>query len=124
MLQVNARLVSVSDPSRATGGRDDWDAPAAPGEPHPVPARWDAGADAYYREKVRRSFGAEQVVTVEHTLWIESTVAVTAAIATDDVLTIDYQGRTITGRAKHVAVSRLPGIPPELQTTRMELELG
>lgn len=124
--QVNARLTAVTGATAATRGRDDWDEPAG-GEPADAGGlKWSGSAPAYYREDVRRIVGAAGGADVveARVLYIDSSVARAANIDTDDVLTYtDPAGVERTARAAVVAIRELAGVPGDIQTARLELEL-
>lgn len=128
--QANAQLTRVTSATAATGGRDQWDSAVAGAPTEPTgagAAKWTGIADAYYSERVDRTPGDAGAVDVivHHVLYIDSAVARAAGIDTDDVLTFtDPTGATRTARASSVAIRELPGIPPSLQTARLELELA
>lgn len=122
--QVNATLTRVTGATAATGGRDDWDAPGV--EPAGAgPQKWAGAAPAYYSESVQRTAGGGDVnVASTRTLFVDSAVARAAGIDTDDVLTFTGpDGVVRTARAATVAVRELAGIPADLQTARLDLEL-
>lgn len=119
--QVNARLTAVNDADAASGGRDDWDAPAAPDGPAAGVEKWAGDEPAYYTEKITRADGN---VVATRILYVDTHVATAAGIDTDDVLTFtDPDGEVRRARAALVARRALAGVPLELQTTRLELEL-
>lgn len=118
--QVNARLTRVQGATVATGGRDDWDAPAV--EPGDAGAeKWAGVADAYYRETHDRRPDGRVLV---RELILDTATVTAAGIDTDDVLTFtDPAGVERTARAAIVAIRELAGVPAELQTARLELEV-
>lgn len=118
--QVNATLTAVHGADAETGGRDDWDAPAAQdGTPNGA-EKWTGTADAYYRQDVTRV--GPDVLEVR-VLYVDSAIARAAGIDTDDVLSFtDPAGNPRTARAAVVAIRELAGIPGDLQTARLELE--
>lgn len=118
----NATLVGVTSATAATGGRDDWDAPAEPAGAGST--KWTGEAPAYYRQDVERVVGPNGVDVVEvRELIIDSAVARAAGVDTDDVVRfIDSAGVEQTARASAIAVRELDGIPATLQTTKLELE--
>lgn len=114
--QVNATLTAV----HAAGVADDWDRAEAAGV-----AKWTGAAPAYLRQEVERVADTVRDVVNVHarrTLYVDTADADAAGIDTDDRLTIAYAGSTITARAVAVARSELAGVPPSLQTTKLELE--
>lgn len=127
-LQVNATLTAVTGASAATGGRDDWD--ESPGLPTiDAPSKWTGSEDAYLLERRRNVWTPDGIDVVdERALIIDSDLAVTIGIDTDDVLTFTGPtGATYTARAASVAVrvAQAAGAPQRvangLQTTRIDL---
>jgi len=88
-------------------------------------AKWNGSAPAYYREDVRRDVTAGGAnVVAARVLYVDSAVARAAGIDTDDVLTFtDPAGVVVSARAAVVAIRELDGVPAELQTARLELEV-
>lgn len=125
--QVNATLTAVNGADAGTGGRDDWDAPAAAstGTTAPTgPLKWTGDEGAYYRESTDRGRGGGGPDVVDiRSLIIDSVTARATGLDTDDVLTfIDPAGVTRHARARRIIRAELDGIPEDLATTRLELE--
>jgi hypothetical protein len=122
--QVNATLTGVTGATAATGGRDDWDAPAT--EPAGAgPVKWTGSAGAYLRESVQRvvTDGNVDVVPLS-ILYIDTAVADAAGVDTDDVLSFTGpDGVARIARARAISRSSLPGVLPGVATTRLDLDL-
>ena len=119
--QSNATLTRVGSATAATGSRDDWDTPGV--EPAGAgAAKWVGAADAYYTVKSQFVAGADGAnVTATRRLIIDSAIARASGVDTDDVVT--WSGASAgTARVVAVAIAELAGIPPELQTARLDLE--
>ena len=115
--QVNAHVTRVV----GQGTADDWDRPASDGA-----QKWVGRAAAYYREKVDRvTDGAGSVnVLVRRTVWVDTSDLDAMALDTDDVITIEPDGRpAITSPARTIARSALADAPT-VSTTRIDLEDG
>jgi len=125
--QVNATLTKVTTATAATGGRDDWDAANA-GLTGPAlePAgsgtlKWQGRAGAYFQQTIRQT--TDGLVGAD-VLYLDSAVVREAGLDTDDVIAFtDSAGVQHVGTATIVALRELAGVPRELQTTRIELEL-
>lgn len=118
--QANALLTLVTGASAATGGRDDWDAPAPAGD---APVKWAGEEPAYYTEDARftpAADGADHTTTRK--LIVDTHIARDIAIDTDDVVTWTGAGAG-TARVTAIAFRELEGLPLELQTTKLELEV-
>lgn len=123
--QVNAQLLAVSGADPESGGKDDWDNPVDPTDPPSGTSKWAGSADAYYSESIRRVSNGDTVDLVQvRALIIDTHIARDIGIDTDDVLTFtDPAGVERRARAAVIRRSQLAGIPAQLQTTRLELEL-
>jgi hypothetical protein len=122
--QVNARLTGVTTATAArTMAREDWDQAAGVEPAGAGTVKWSGDAPAYYREATRFVPGAAGATVIsERVLYVDSRVVREAGIDTDDVLSFtDPAGVARTARAIVIAVSELDGVPPELQTARLEL---
>lgn len=112
--QVNCTLEAVG----TAGVADDFNG-EDPGAP-----KWAEGDGGYYREKVLtvQTAGGPDVQT-QRTLWIGTDTADAATVKKGDVLTVALeQGRgRFTARANAIARASLPGVPPEIQTTKIDL---
>ncbi len=129
--QINATLTRITAATAASGGRDDWDeariatdTDTDTAEPAGTGAvKWEGHAGAYLTDGLIRVDGPNgpRVGTVR-VLYIDSAIAVTAALDTDDVIEFtDQNGREMSGEADMVAIRQLAGIPGNLQTTRIQL---
>jgi len=117
--QSNATLDQVLQATAATGGRDDWDQ-AAGVEPAGAGAvKWTGPAAAYYTEGIVYSDG-NRIAT--RRLIVDTATARASGVDTDDVLVFTVAGVQRQARAVEVLIRELEEIPPELQTTRLELE--
>lgn len=126
--QVNARLTKVTGATAATGGRDDFDDPVDAGGDEPAGAgatKWEGRVAAYFQEKVeRRGNGGAVDVSERRTVYVDTADIDTMSLDTDDVITLELEGTgTLTARATAIAASRLAGVPRNLQTTRIDLEV-
>ena len=112
----------VLQATAATGGRADWDEPAGVEPAGAGAAKWAGAADAYYTVKSQFTAGADGAnVTATRRLIIDSAIARASGVDTDDVVT--WTGASGgTARVVAVAIAELAGIPPELQTARLDLE--
>jgi hypothetical protein len=128
MIQVNAKLTTVTGASAATGGgADDWDAATPGGPATDSPAgKWAGNADAYFsmrRTRVQSASGAD-VVAVP-TLIVDAALADAIPIDENDVITfVTEPGQTIIGTAQVISGARLASMPADVQTTRITLTLA
>jgi hypothetical protein len=123
--QVNATLLKVSGAGEGGGTGGDFGHADAGGDITPGPSKWTGERPAYYSERVTRTAGDTGTnVDILRELIID-TGDVADLIDTDDVLTFALEdGPEQTGTAREIARHRLAGIPPELQTTRLVLEIA
>jgi hypothetical protein len=119
--QVNATVTAVTGASAAAGRRDDWDNPGQ--EPAGgAAAKWAGDIAAYYREKTDRADnGGTLNIFTRRTLIIDTADYRAMQLDSDDVITFTHSGVVEHAAAVSIAVAELDGIPPELQTTRIEL---
>ncbi len=109
--QVNATLTEV----RGAGTAADFDVAAGAGA-----VKWAGSEEAYYRERRARAQTPEtSSVVVERFLIVDSTAP---AIAEGDVLAFYTAAGDQSGAVRAVESRMLPGVPADLQTTRLTLE--
>jgi hypothetical protein len=125
--QANATISKVTAATAATGGRDDWDTSTVttPAEPAGSGAvKWTGAARCYYRERtVKSAAGGELNVELSRTVILETAAFDAMTLDTDDVLTLERDGKApLTARASVIERRALARIPAHLQTTRLELE--
>jgi hypothetical protein len=117
--QTNATLTAVGTSSEQP---DDWDVPAAPGDPD---AKWAGEVRVYYREKQDRiTDGGSVNIFTRRTLFVDTRDLEAIELDTDDLVTfrVDGAGDDATGKAQAITTARLDGIPRELETSRIELD--
>jgi len=120
--QTNARLTRVGSATAKTGGRDDWDQAAGVEPAGANTEKWAGAAPAYYTATSRFTPGPDGAdFTATRRLIIDSTVARASGVDADDVVTWTGAGAG-TARVIAVSIAELAGIPPELQTARLDLE--
>lgn len=119
--QVNAAVTRVLEATAAAGDRDDWDNPGV--EPAGGGAeKWAGAVDAYYRERIVRQAGDELTVYTARTVIVDTADYRLLGLDTNDVVEVEGPAGTVSARAVSIAVAELAGMPPELATTRIELE--
>lgn len=115
--QVNATLTAVGTP----GSTDDFRTGAPSDE-----AVFSGGLPAYYQRTRRRvsgitqAGGAATAVIIDHTLLLDP---LPFAVAEGQVIEFECDGTEYTAEVQAVEAPVLPGIPEDLQTVRLTLEV-
>ncbi|MBN8867510.1 MAG: hypothetical protein J0H98_08145 [Solirubrobacterales bacterium] len=109
--QINATLLRVT----SGAGSEDFDR-----DPDDGDEVWAGEEGVYYREKRERTFGETSDILLRRTLIVPTGLRDWAA---GDVVTFrKVIGGEQQGRVQMIEAASLPGLPDEVQTTRLTLE--